>query len=103
MFSRLTSKLTHLFNSTVRSRGEGYFARGSVRVVRGAADTLDAQVSGSELYEVQIEWEDGDLSLYCSCPYFESDGPCKHLWAAVLAAQERGYLSKIGVVRKVTD
>jgi hypothetical protein len=102
MFSRLASKLTHLFNPTVISRGEGYFARGSVRIVRAAADTLDAQVSGSELYEAQIEWEDGELSLYCSCPYFKSDGPCKHLWAAVLAAQERGYLSKIAAIRKVS-
>ncbi len=96
MFLRLASKLTHLFNSMVRSRGEDYFARGAVRIVRGAADTLDAQVSGSEIYEVQIEWGDGELSLYCSCPYFDTDGPCKHLWAAVLAAQDRGYLSKIG-------
>ena len=30
-----------------------------------------------------------DLVLSCSCPYFESDGPCKHLWAMALAADER--------------
>ena len=62
---------------------------------------VTAEVWGSEAYEVEVEYEDGDLSLFCSCPYFESDGPCKHLWATVLAAEARGYLSKVDKVRRV--
>jgi superfamily II DNA or RNA helicase len=102
MFSRLASKLTHLFTSTVRSRGQAYFDRRSVRITQGSPDSLEALVSGSQTYEVEVEWDDGDLSLYCSCPFFESDGPCKHLWAAVLAAGERGYLSRVDMIRGTT-
>jgi hypothetical protein len=101
MLSLLAPKMAHLFTSGVKSRGESYYRHGSVRIVRGAAATLDAVVTGSEGYEVEIEWDDGDLYLDCSCPYFESDGPCKHLWAAILAAQTRGYLSAIGKIRNV--
>jgi superfamily II DNA or RNA helicase len=95
MFSRLASKLERLFPYEVRSRGQSYYSRGFVRIQRGSARSLDAVVSGSQAYEVGLEWDDGELSLYCDCPYFESDGPCEHLWAAVLAAEARGYLSKV--------
>src|ERR1019366_360952 len=103
MFSRLASKLSRLFTSTVRGRGQTYYARGAVNIRHGSAIKVDATVWGSEDYEVEIEWANGELTLYCSCPYFDSDGPCKHLWATVLAAEARGYLSKVDLKRDVND
>ena len=102
MSSSLVSKLTRLFTSATRSRGAVYYAQRSVRIQNGSPDSLEALVSGSQTYEVEVQWEDGDLSLYCSCPYFESDGPCKHLWAAVLAAEAKGYLSSVDMIRCTT-
>ena len=103
MFSNLSSKLSELFTLTVRHRGTGYYQQGSVRRLRGSAQEADALVVGSESYDVKLIWYEGELSLYCSCPYFESDGPCKHLWAVVLAAERKGYLSAIGRIRKVVE
>ena len=103
MFSRLASKLSRLFTSIVRGRGQTYYARGAVNIHHGSATKVEATVWGSEDYEVQIEWTNGDLALHCSCPYFASDGACKHLWATVLAAEASGYLSKVDLKRDVND
>jgi hypothetical protein len=101
MYSALAPQLSKQFDAAIRTRGLSYFRRGAVRILRGSADSVTAQVRGSFGYSVVIQWEDGSLTLECSCPYFQSDGPCKHLWATVLAAQERGYLSAIRSVRQV--
>ena len=103
MFSRLTSKLAYLFSSTVIGRGQGCYGRGSVNIQRGSATALTAVVFGEEAYDVEMVWENRTLSFYCSCPYYESNGPCKHLWATVLAAEARGYLSKVDSTPKVRE
>jgi len=52
-------------------------------------------VQGSKSYDVALDWKDSDLSMFCSCPYFDSDGPCKHLWATILEVEKRGGLSAV--------
>ena len=101
LYSRLASKLAHLFPPSVRDRGKNYYDRGAVRIERGSALAVEALVRGSQVYEVELALEDGDLWLDCDCPYFESNGPCKHQWATVLAAQARGYLSSVSAQQKV--
>lgn len=103
MFSVIAPKLAHLFPPSIRTRGQSCYERGMARISRGSPVSIEATVRGSIEYQVEVDWEDGELSVYCSCPYFESDGPCKHLWAAVLAAQARGYLSGVGTIRSVND
>ena len=78
-----------------RSRGSQYYRSGKVRIERASEAGVRAVVQGSRLYEVEIRWDSVEgLSLRCSCPYFASGGPCKHLWATALAAQAHQYLSK---------
>jgi superfamily II DNA or RNA helicase len=103
MVSRLTPKLVNLFTSSVRNRGMDYFRQGRARIKSSSPKAVEAVVRGADTYQVQVEWKDGELTLSCSCPYFESDGPCKHLWATVLAAEARGALSEIGPIRNVLD
>ncbi|CAN5285241.1 hypothetical protein BH18ACI2_BH18ACI2_20590 [soil metagenome] len=33
------------------------------------------------------------LFVTCTCPYYEMEGLCKHLWATLLIADKKGYLS----------
>ncbi len=101
MFLRLSAKLAHLFTSTNKRNGQSYYNAGSVRIQTGSAWAVEARVQGSQRYEVELELVDGDLTLYCDCPYFESEGPCKHLWATVLAAEARGYLSKVQSIQSI--
>src|SRR5262249_50204040 len=45
------------------------------------------------LYTVDIEFEEEEVEFYCTCPYAaEWDEPCKHAWATLLAADDRGIL-----------
>jgi len=64
-----------------------------VRIQYGSDSEVEAQVQGSRSYDVTLRWTEGTLSAECDCQYFDSEGPCKHLWATILAAETLGYLS----------
>jgi hypothetical protein len=51
-----------------------------------------ARVSGSRDYTVNVGREGDEVELSCTCPYFEGDGACKHLWAVLLFAEAEGFL-----------
>lgn len=104
MFSPIASRLASLFPASVRNRGYTCYERGAAHIVNGSPVAIEATVRGSFDYEVELEWKSGgELAIYCSCAYFETNGPCKHLWAAVLAAQAKGYLSAVGPVRSLIE
>ena len=101
MSSRISSELAYFFSGSVRSRGQQYHWRGAVRIREGSPFSVEGTVRGSQAYHVEVEWDEGELSFFCSCPFFETEGPCKHLWAAVLTAEAKGYLSEIGPIESV--
>ncbi|HTS25098.1 MAG TPA: DEAD/DEAH box helicase [Bryobacteraceae bacterium] len=92
---KLSSALASQFDVGVRSRGASYFRSGAVRIERGSDTEVEAKVRGSRTYDVDITWDGRSLGLFCDCPYFETGGPCKHLWATILAADAKDYISKI--------
>src|SRR4029077_6898058 len=90
----LSTKLAANFTKNVRKRGDDYYCRGRVMVQEGSQSELTACVRGSGLYEVQFAWRDDRLAAWCDCPHFVEQGvPCKHVWAAILAADEHQYLT----------
>jgi superfamily II DNA or RNA helicase len=90
----LSTSLADDFTPSVRHRGETYYRQGLVRIRRGSATEVEAQVRGSRNYEVVLEYyDDGVFTAWCDCPFYDTDGPCKHIWATILAAEYRGYLS----------
>jgi superfamily II DNA or RNA helicase len=93
---KLSALLSSDFDGRSRSRGVSYYRSGAVTIRHGDAEAVNAQVRGSHgRYDVEIEIDDqGVANLFCECPYFESSGPCKHLWAAMLAAEGAGLLTK---------
>ena len=84
------------FPRVIRSRGEVYFQQGAVRSILGSAWACRATVDGTRPYTVFARREGRSLAVWCDCPYFGSDGPCKHLWAAFLLADEKGFLAGHG-------
>ncbi|MDQ3009649.1 MAG: DEAD/DEAH box helicase [Acidobacteriota bacterium] len=88
----LKIELSSDFPSTIRSRGESYYQSGLVTIRSGSAREVTATVRGSEKYQVLLLREDNAITGRCSCPYFDSSGPCKHLWATILEADELGFL-----------
>jgi superfamily II DNA or RNA helicase len=81
------------FPVAVRRRGEEYHWQKLVRIEQASQESVHATIRGSQQYTVNIDWRPGELSVFCECPYFESNGPCKHLWAVILTAESKGFLS----------
>lgn len=98
----LEKYLAEYFDKGVRERGDAYKHTGAVRLKRGDAWEVQAQVRGTESYVVELERSDDEIIASCACPYFEDRGPCKHLWAVILTADVYGYLSGDGAQRPVT-
>src|SRR5450755_1220213 len=92
---KLASALSSDFNADIRARGASYYRLGAVRVKRGNATEVMAAVRGSRVYDVEITWDGRSLSLFCDCPYFDTAGPCKHIWATILAADAQNYFTAI--------
>ena len=97
----ISSHLARHFSAGVRQRGQAYFGGGQVRMLQGSATEFEARVRGTETYEVMLEVRGSSLRLQCDCPHFETGEPCKHLWAAILAAEKLRYLSAAASVTTV--
>lgn len=89
----LSSRLAQDFPISVRRRGQEYQWQGLVRIENGSDTEVRASIRGSQRYDVELSWKPGELTVYCDCPYFESTGPCKHIWATILTAETQGQLS----------
>lgn len=99
----LSSKLIRDFSSTTRIRGRQYFLYGKVAIKNGSESSVVAHVRGSRLYKVSINLGDENtLVVECDCPYFDRQGECKHIWATLLAAESRGYLSRAASVSNLS-
>src|SRR5947199_8366582 len=89
----IAQKVARDFADGVRSRGQSYFAKGRVSILRAAPGEVAAKVRGTTAYKVRLKLRGVRLLASCTCPYFSPTGvPCKHLWATVLAADARGLL-----------
>jgi hypothetical protein len=82
------------FSGAVRKLGQDYYWRGLVHIEHGSESAVKALIRGPQSYRVALDWEPGGaLVASCSCTSFEMEGPCKHLWATILAAEERHHLA----------
>ncbi len=92
----LVRELSREFSSSSRSRGLAYFEKGRVTINDTSDWHVHASVRGSRTYEVDLSIEGEDrLVVRCDCHAFET-APCKHLWATMLAANEKGHLRGTG-------
>src|SRR5579872_707960 len=97
---KLSAKLSDDFTVKARTGGQQYYWRNQVNIEKGSEESLTAKVRGSRIYRVSLDMENDDTLLAtCDCPYFDSEGACKHLWATILAAEARGYLSRAAAAR----
>ena len=79
-------KWEKLFENKILKRGYEYYKSGKVKIIDRDDYYVEAIVEGSEDYNVDIDFDDGDIGdMYCDCPYACDDENCKHM-AAVLYA-----------------
>lgn len=94
----LTSRASSSFLPVVARRGRAYFLDGAVHLENAAnPECIVATVQGSDVYYVVLNvrrkrtaWT---ISAACTCPYVEQNYLCcKHIFATLLAVEERGVL-----------
>ena len=89
----LAERCLQEFDVAIRTRGEQYYRDGRVILVPFRdKSTAQAVVWGGAAYSVVLDWgfSREQLAVCCECSYFKSTGPCKHIWATILAADARG-------------
>lgn len=72
----------------VFARGEAYCRDGLVTIIDTNPARVRAHVSGSENYRTTVTGRGADIGGDCSCPAFSDFGPCKHIAATALAAND---------------
>ena len=89
----LAELLENQFRADIRFRGAAYIEAERVELTRITADHIFAVVRDGVEYQTQLSRDDGNLKTYCTCDQFQKFNVCKHLWAAILAVDEAGYLA----------
>ena len=76
-----------------RAEGERIFRSEGVTNQNGSPSHVDALVlERNKRYAVDIELEGDDVIAVCSCGFYDV---CKHVWAALLAAESAGHLQQV--------
>jgi superfamily II DNA or RNA helicase len=91
------------FPAVIRARGAAYFQRRAVKIDLASSHEVHATVRGSDAYAVLLSARRTSLGVFCTCPYFDSAGRCKHVWATLLAAEARGEFVLPRAVTKIED
>ena len=99
MADSLTSRFFNQVDRLSQERGRRYFLRGAVSFIEGGALSVHAGVQGTRLYDVDISIDKHVINTSCTCPAFEREfDPCKHIWAALLAAEQSGFLAALNSI-----
>ena len=88
----LADRCSHNFNGGIRQRGTEYHRQRRVQIRKLVETGVSARVRGNGgRYDVDLDWGDrpGVVEASCDCPYFAGGDLCKHVWAALLALDER--------------
>ena len=84
------------FSNRSYEKGVSYYRRGSVRLINGTDRSVTASVQGGARYSVFLDAVGNSLNVRCSCPWYDDTASvCKHIWAAMMAADAGGYLSAV--------
>ncbi len=91
------SRIAPSVSARTRAKGSVYFTSGRVVEINGAEWVANATVRGSRDYRVDLVRDRQRFTAACECPYYADRADiCKHIWAALLEAEERGLLAGDG-------
>ncbi|MGQ7420550.1 SWIM zinc finger family protein [Streptococcus suis] len=77
------------FKPHIVDRGYNLFLDDAVQGLQETGEGYYALVSGSQVYEVEIDFEHGQLvSMWCECPCAQEMNHCKHMAAVLFAISE---------------
>ena len=101
----IAARCRALFPTSVRLRGEAQMRDRHLILGKQGATTLSGGIAGANTGDAcRIDWlnaEQGRIGMRCGCPAFIADGPCEHLWALLLLADEQNLGAAIAGVGRL--
>lgn len=96
----LEQRCIRQFPRAVLMRGRQYFQSDNVSDPTQMGEAFSLTVLGQgERYAVWIDFAlagtAGSIEVRCTCPYYETAGLCKHLWASIIKLQRLGLSAKV--------
>jgi uncharacterized Zn finger protein len=100
---KLSDITRNLVDPNIRAKGKLYAEWNQVKILSASDRKIDAKVhgSGKNVYDVSISIEPDNIIVNCTCPFFESYGACKHIWATILTAEKNGFESTIATSKSI--
>lgn len=86
------SRLGGDISPAVKAGGEKLYWQNRVRIQRGNAREVTAEVEDKEFYSVRLSREGRLVLALCHCAAANDLGVCVHIWAAILQAERFSYL-----------
>ena len=92
----------NLFDAEILNRGLDYYEQDLVVRFQKRGREIRAEVSGNEIYTVEISIADDTvIDMYCSCPYAADGNNCKHMAAVLFYAEDD--IPKNDIIPGTTD
>src|SRR5438552_3504591 len=82
----------HFFKPEVRSSGRTFLLKGKVFQSQLSDTEVQTYIRASKSFKVIFKSESVSsktIDVSCTCPQFKKGQFCRHIWAALLAAQEK--------------
>lgn len=101
----VAANLTRQFSAAVRSKGDSYARDGLVTFTSVKLPRIHTEVQGSqdEPYNVFLKLSGKSLEVACDCPHYLDGSLCKHIWASIVKAEQRGYIRTQQFTKGVVD
>src|SRR5438874_72536 len=99
----LVTRLAPEVSTDARAEGERLLAAGGARIDLHEPGWIEATVrQNTRPYPVYLSREKGVVRYSCDCnDYRTTLDPCRHVWAALLKAQQQGYLDEWDTTRQL--
>ena len=96
----LEQRCIRQFPRGVLGRGRQYFQSDKVSDPTQMGEAFSLTVVGQgERYAVWIDFAQAaamaSIEMRCTCPYYETQGLCKHLWASIIKVERCGLSAKV--------
>lgn len=82
----------HFFKPETRASGRTFVTKGKVSISRPSDTEIQSYVRAATSFKINFKLKSIDsdsFSVECTCPQFKKGQLCKHIWAALLVAQEK--------------
>jgi hypothetical protein len=91
----LIERYAELFSAQARVEGVALASANAVAVVKGSAGVIHAVLLENPVVRVEIELRGAGIRAACPCDVRRRGEPCRHLWATLIKANSKGYLSHL--------